>query len=217
MAFALIRMKLAILRHALRDSQRAVLVVLGATFGLVAAAGTIWGSLQSGRVLAAALALWTFGWIFGPVFTGGDESLRPEFFSMLPSTRRRFVGGLLSASFVGVAPLVSLFALLSLVVYGAHLGVAAAFVALPAVALQLALMVLLARVTVALFGLLLRSLAGAIVGGLLNALVMAFAAQGWAVVLAFAPAGGLGWVGGRGAAGGAIGLGDGRGRGSRPR
>lgn len=189
-------MKLSVLRHTLRDGQRAFLVIAGGLVGLVGAAGTVWGSLMGGRVLAAALALWTFGWIFGPIFTGGDETLRPEFFSMLPEKRRLLIGGLLASSFVGVAPLISLLALFSLVVYGARLGISGALVALPAVVLQLAVMVLLARVTVALFGLLLRSLAGAIVGGVLNALVLALAAQGWAVVVAFAPSGGLGWVDG---------------------
>jgi outer membrane protein assembly factor BamB len=42
------------------------------------------------HLLPALLAAWMLGWIFLPLFSGGgDETLRPEFFSMLPVPPRR--------------------------------------------------------------------------------------------------------------------------------
>jgi ABC-2 type transport system permease protein len=200
MVGALIGMKLSALRHSLRDPERALLVVCATLIGLAAAGATIWIGTRAGNggdLLAIALAVWTFSWIVGPVFSGGDESLRPEYFAMLPRSSWRKVTGLLAASATGIAPLVSLVALASIGVYAAtQLGLVATLVAIPAMLLQLALLVLLARVTVAVFGLLLRSLAGAITGGIVNAFVMAFAAQGWAVVIALGRSGDLAGVAG---------------------
>ncbi|TDE54557.1 hypothetical protein E1295_14910 [Nonomuraea mesophila] len=45
------------------------------------------------------------GWIIGPVFSGGgDETLRPEFFSLVGLPPARLAGGLLVSASVGVAP-----------------------------------------------------------------------------------------------------------------
>jgi ABC-2 type transport system permease protein len=83
----MVRMKVAILRHSI-TGQRGQLVVSAGTLGVVPAAGTIFLAFQEGDWLAAAYAVWMLGWIIGPVFSGGgDERLKPEFFSLVGCRR----------------------------------------------------------------------------------------------------------------------------------
>ena len=99
------------------------------------------------------------GWIFGPVFAGGgDETLRPEYFALLGLPPRRLATGLLVAAFVGVAPAISLLALLRPARRSAH-GRASwpPWSRSRRMLLQLAVFVLLSKVAVALLGLALRS------------------------------------------------------------
>jgi ABC-2 type transport system permease protein len=185
-------MKLAVLRHSYRG-RRGQTAGLGAALGGLLAAGTAFlglGTAGGPEVLAAAYAVWMLGWIAGPVFMGGgDETLRPEYFSMLGLPRRRLAQGLFAAAFVGVSPLVSLVALLGLPIAGARLGVLNALVALPAAALQLAVFVLASRVVVAIVGLALRSRAGALGSGLVNGLILAALGQCWVFFVALGVSG----------------------------
>src|SRR5690606_3526253 len=72
------------------------------------------------ELLAAGYAVWLLGWLLGPIFTGGgDETVRPEFFTPLGLPPRRLAAGLLTAAFVGAGPALSLLALGGLVVLGA--------------------------------------------------------------------------------------------------
>lgn len=172
----LIRMKLRVLRHSLRGTQ-AGLTGAGALVGLCAAVVTILvATMDFGRpgvgvdVLAAVYLLWTVGWLFGPVFTGGgDETLRPEHFAALPITPRRLAGGLLGAAFAGVPAIVTFLAFTGLVVLAD--GAAATVVALVVLPLQLVFVVLLSRVVMAGLGAVLRSRRGRDLGVLLAALV----------------------------------------------
>ena len=126
------------------------------------------------------------GWIIGPMFAGGgDETLKPEYFSMLPLPPRTLATGLLTAALAGVAPVISLLALLSLLVVGAQLSVAAAVIAVPALLLQLFCFVLASRLAVAVYGVLLQVRSGAVIAALVNAFILAFTAQGWALIVAF--------------------------------
>ncbi|WP_433164063.1 hypothetical protein [Kribbella sp. CA-247076] len=183
----LVRMRLAAFRHALKDQSRVSWIGTGAFLGLVLAAGTIWVAAAGDQdLLVVALAVWMLGWVVGPLFAGGgDETLKPEYFSMLPLTPRTLSAGLLSAALAGVAPVISLIALLSLVVLGAQLSVAAAVVALPAVVLQLLCFVLASRLAVAVYGVLLQVRSGAVLAAVVNAFILAFSAQGWALIAAF--------------------------------
>ncbi|NUS07691.1 MAG: hypothetical protein HOV97_34585 [Nonomuraea sp.] len=196
-ATTLVRMKLAILRHSM-TGQRGSMTASAGTLGVLLAAGTIFLAFQDGDWLAAAYAVWMLGWIIGPVFSGGgDETLRPEFFTLLGLGPRRLAAGLLVSAFVGVAPAISLLALAGLVVAGARQGVAvdggeavgqaagvAVLVAVPAMVLQLAVFVLLSRVAVAVLGLALRSRVGAIGAGLVNGMILALLGQGWVFAVA---------------------------------
>jgi ABC-2 type transport system permease protein len=181
----LVRMRLASFRHALKDSFRLTWIVTGGLVGLVLAGGTIWVAAKGDHdVLVVVLGVWMLGWVVGPLFTGGgDETLRPEYFTMLPLPPRTLSTGLLVAALAGVAPIISLIALLSLVVSGGT--VAAALVAVPALLLQLFCFILASRLAVAVYGVLLQVRAGAVIAALVNAFILAFTAQGWALIVAF--------------------------------
>ncbi|MGI5246744.1 hypothetical protein [Dactylosporangium sp. CA-139066] len=188
-AMTMARMKIAMLRHAYRG-QRAQTAGTGAAVGALLAAGTVYLGFASPDLLAAGYAVWLLGWVLGPVFTGGgDEALRPEYFTLLGLPPRRLAAGLLAGAFVGVAPLVSLGALVGLAVAGARLGPVHALAAVPAIALQLAAFVLLSKVTVALVGLALRTRAGAIAAGLVNGAIVASLGQIWVFMVAFGQTG----------------------------
>ncbi|GAA3705304.1 hypothetical protein GCM10022224_083360 [Nonomuraea antimicrobica] len=180
-------MKVAILRHSAKG-QRGGTMAMGGTLGLVLAAGTIYLAFLGGDWPAAAYAVWMLGWIIGPVFSGGgDETLRPEFFSLIGLPARRMAAGLLVSAFVGVAPVISLVALAGLVV--AATTPVNALVAVPAMVLQLAVFVLLSKVAVALLGIALRSRAGAVAAGVINGAVLAFLGQAWVFAVAFGQGG----------------------------
>jgi ABC-2 type transport system permease protein len=171
----LIRMRWRVLAHSMRGRQ-AALIVIGSLFGLAVAAITLAvaatdfddPNVQTDLV-AAIYLMWTFGWLVAPVLSGGgDETLRPEHFALLPLTPRQLASGLLGASFVGVPAIVTgiAFCGLLLLANGAH--VAVAVVAVP---LQLVFVVLLSRVTIAALGAALRSRRGRDLGVLLAATV----------------------------------------------
>nr|BFE63927.1 transporter [Dactylosporangium thailandense] len=183
------QMKLAVMRHAYRG-QRAQAAGTGATIGVVLAAGTAYLGYLSPDYLAAGLAVWLLGWMLGPVFMGGgDETLRPEYFAMLGISPRRLAAGLLTASFVGVAPLVSLGALAGLIVAGTRVGVVNTLVAVPAMLLQLAVFVLLSKISVAVVGVALRSRIGAIAAGVINGVILSSLGQIWVFMIAFGVSG----------------------------
>ncbi|SDJ30395.1 ABC-2 type transport system permease protein [Nonomuraea maritima] len=189
MARVLIRMKLAILRHSMTGG-KAVWMVIGGLLGIVLAIATIWLSLVDGvgtavvaDLLAATYLVWALGWVVGPVW-GGSSVLRTDHFALLSVPRGRLAVGLLGAAFVGVTTAVTLLAFLSLLTYGARLGVLPALVAVPAVVLQLVFVVLLSRVSTAVFGVVAKSRAGAAFTGALIAGMIVLAQSGWMVIVA---------------------------------
>ncbi|TDV38677.1 hypothetical protein [Actinophytocola oryzae] len=175
MVGVMIRMRWRVLRHSLRGKQAAV-TVIGFLFGLLAAGATFAVAAADFDepgvqvdLLAAVYLMWTFGWLVAPILSGGgDETLRPEHFALLPLTPRRLAAGLLGAAFVGVPAIVTAIAFCGLLVLadGAHV-----VVAVFAVPLQLVFVVLLSRVTIAALGAALRSRRGRDLGILLAALV----------------------------------------------
>ncbi|TCC40421.1 hypothetical protein [Kribbella speibonae] len=181
----LVRMRLAAFRHGLDDQFRRSWIVTGGFVGLALAGGTLWLAGRGDHdVLAVVLGVWMLGWVVGPLFAGGgDETLKPEYFTMLPLPPRTLSAGLLVAALAGVAPVISLIALLSLVVVSGD--VAAALVAVPALLLQLLCFLLASRLAVAVYGVLLQVRAGAVIAALVNAFILAFTAQGWALIVAF--------------------------------
>lgn len=187
----MVRMKLAVLRNSM-NGQRGGMMALGAAAGLVLAGGTVALALTDAALLAPAYTVWLLGWIFGPVFSGGgDETLRPEYFTPLGLPARRLAAGLFAAAFAGVTPAVSALALAGLVVAGVRQNPAAALAAIPALFLQLAVFVLASKVAVALFGLVLRSRVGAVGAGVVNGAVLAVLGQMWVVFVALGEVGGV--------------------------
>jgi hypothetical protein len=187
----LIRMKLAIILNSMTGG-RAALMVTGGVLGLLVAATTIWLSLvdPSGPgvvadLLATAYLVWLLGWMVGPLW-GASSVLRVDHFALLPVPRRQLAVGLLGAAFVGVTTAVTALAFLSLVVYGIRLGVLPALVAVPAVALQLVLVVLLSRASFTVLGRIARGRVGSVFTGLLLAAFLVLTQSGWIVVVAIA-------------------------------
>ncbi|WP_066361328.1 hypothetical protein [Herbidospora mongoliensis] len=188
MVGVLIAMKLRVLRHSISGS-RAAGMVMGGVAGLVLAIGTIVLAASSGEVgadlLAAVFAVWLFGWMLGPVYTGGgDESVRPEHFALLPVHPRKLALGLLGTAFVGVPPLISLIAFSALAVYAGSFGVAAFSVALVAIPLMVVLVVALSRLMIGVLGVAVRSRVGAILAALVNASMNVILNQSWVLIWA---------------------------------
>ncbi|MFG1946226.1 hypothetical protein [Nonomuraea sp. NPDC048826] len=180
----MVRMRLAIMRNSLRGDNAANLYT-GVSGGLILAFGTIAVAVLWPGYLPITLAVWLSGWIFGPIFIGGgNEALRPEYFSMLPATPGRIAAALLAGAFAGPAPAVNLVALLSLPVYGWRFGPAGVLIGLVAAVITLITMVMLSRVIVALIGLFVRSRATAAAVGIVTGTAIALCSNGWAPVVA---------------------------------
>ncbi|MBN6054947.1 hypothetical protein JYK22_23625, partial [Nonomuraea sp. RK-328] len=177
-----------LLRNSLRG-ERASGFVTGVLVGLLLAAGTIAVAVLRPPLLSMALAGWLMGWVFGPIFTGGgNETLRPEYFTMIPTTPRRLTAGLLAGAFAGPAPVITMVALLSIPVYGWRHGPSAVLAGLMAAVLALVTMVLLSRIVVAAFGLLVRSRVSAVLAALVTGTLLALSGNGWALAVAFGTA-----------------------------
>jgi hypothetical protein len=193
---SLVRLKLTLLRRSMTGS-RGGWMVTGAVIGGCLALGTIalsalYASTATlGDLLGVVYALWMAGWIVGPVW-GGAPLVRTEHFALIPVPRRQLALGLLGAAFAGITTVVTLLALISLVVFGARLGVLPALVAVPAVILELVLLVVLSRLAVTGFGQVARSRVGAAVVGVLIAGLLILSQSGWMLVLAVRTSGLLG-------------------------
>ncbi|MGB6612636.1 MAG: hypothetical protein WBE95_01045, partial [Trebonia sp.] len=205
MAGPLILMKLTMLRRE-ASGPRSGWVLGGAVAGLALAAATIGAATLRARsqgtvadLLGVVFAVWTLGWMLGPAYTG-QPVLRAEQFRLLPVPRRRLALGLLGAAFAGVTAPVTFIAFTALVVFGIRLGMVPALIAVPAVVLQLILVVLLSRVTGSLFGALSRSRAGAVVSALLTAVMLVASSSGWLVLAALHPLASTGFPAGFAAA-----------------
>ena len=195
MVDVLIRMKLAVLRHAL-TGRRAAWMVTGGLVGLVLAAATLALSTRSfarpsvlADVLGLVYALWMIGWMVGPLWAGGESVLRVDYFLLLPLPRHRLAIGLLGAAFVGIAPAVTVLAFASLPLYAARLGLAPTLVAAPAMGLQLVLVVVLSRVTGRVFSTAMQSRGGAAVSAVLFAALLVVAQSGWVLFVAIVQSG----------------------------
>ena len=195
MARILIAMRLRVLAHSLTGTRATNMITGGAAGLLLAVATVILAGADlvppaiRGDLLAVVLAGWMFGWILGPVYTGGDDSLRPEHFALLPLRPLRLAFGLLIAGSVGIAPVVSLIAFTAIAVHAAGFGAAAVAVSLPAVVLQLVFVLALSRLVVGLLAVAVRSRLGAILAALVNAGMAVVLNQSWVVVWAAAESG----------------------------
>ncbi|PFQ42581.1 hypothetical protein COK05_24960 [Bacillus cereus] len=185
MVNVLIQMKLSILKHSMNRG-RAVLFIMTGLVGLLLAIGTIllfsfYPTEQtiSKSILYVTFAIWTLGWIIGPMLTGGDGILRPEYFVLLPLNSYKLARMLLGVTFIGVGPLVSFLAFIGLLIYAARISIYAIVVAVPAIFLQLVFVVLLSKVIVSIMGEAMKSRVGMEMGAMFIGFIIAFLNVGW--------------------------------------
>lgn len=175
MVGVLIRMRLRLYVHSFQGARRVIGFVVGLAAGLVVAIGSasIVATTDRAFSIAALLfAVWTIGWIFGPILTASsDETLQPEHFSLLPIPPRRLALGLTVTAALGVAPIMTLIAFAGLAVAAAGHGVATLVVAVLGVVLQLGFVIVASRVVVGWLGAVLRSRRGRDLGVLLASVV----------------------------------------------
>lgn len=162
-----VRLKLRLLRGALRSPARLALVLLGAAFGLlvVALLGAALVYLRdtpatvaaAGTLVAAVLAI---GWATVPIAAFGvDETLDVSRLALLPIRRDRLLAGLLAGALIGVPPLLTAL-LVGVTVAAVVTSWPAVPVAVVAFVLLLAMLLLLGRVTTSALSRLLRSRRG---------------------------------------------------------
>ncbi|MCU7663887.1 hypothetical protein [Bacillus thuringiensis] len=185
MVNVLIQMKLSILKHSMNRGS-AVLFIMTGLVGLLLAIGTIllfsfYPTEQtiSKSILYVTFAIWTLGWIIGPMLTGGDGILRPEYFVLLPLNSYKLARVLLGVTFIGVGPLVSFLAFIGLLIYAARISIYATVVAVPAIILQLVFVVLLSKVIVSIMGEAMKSRVGMEMGAMFIGFIIAFLNVGW--------------------------------------
>lgn len=190
----LIRLKLALTRNSVTGA-RAIWAwtgaIVGATLAAVVVGMAAWPPQPAAIVpdlLAVAYLTWLIGWMVGPVMAPAPP-LRAAHLAMLPLPRPKLAAGLLVAGFVGLTTAVTLLLFSSLVVHAAHQGVVPALLALPLAVLQVALLVLLSRVTHVGFGRLAKARSGAALGGVLLACVLVLTQSGWMVFAGLASSG----------------------------
>jgi ABC-2 type transport system permease protein len=164
----------------------AVLFIMTGLVGLLLAIGTIllfsfYPTEQtiSKSILYVTFAIWTLGWIIGPMLTGGDGILRPEYFVLLPLNSYKLARMLLGVTFIGVGPLVSFLAFIGLLIYAARISIYATVVAVPAIILQLVFVVLLSKVIVSIMGEAMKSRVGMEMGAMFIGFIIAFLNVGW--------------------------------------
>ncbi|MDM5248417.1 hypothetical protein [Lysinibacillus sp. G4S2] len=183
MVNVMVRMKLSLLHHSMSGG-RAILMIIGGVIGLLLAVCTIllamlFNNDTSADLLCIAFGLWMIGWIIGPMLVGGEGTLKTEYFTLLPIAQRKLAIGLLGASFIGIGPIVSLVASFALIIYAARLGFWAVIVAVPAMLLQLAIIMLMSKVVMGAIGEASKSRLGLEFGALIIGAVIAFLNVGW--------------------------------------
>lgn len=170
----MVRMKLAILRNG-SSTRRLVGGAVGLALAVITVLVSVLAPLDSVvSLLATVLGVWLVCWVAGPSSgSGGDESLRPEYFALEPVPLRTVMVGLLASSFVGVTVPVTVVASLSLFTLAIRFSPLAALVALVAVPLTVAVIVLCSRVFTAMVGAAMRTRIGVEVSAIQSAAVLA--------------------------------------------
>jgi ABC-2 type transport system permease protein len=174
MARLLIRLKLRLLRNALRASRQAKVtfiissVIAGVVaIGVFAGLAALRGHSASVDLTTVTFTLFAFGWLILPLVVFGlDGTLDPATLALYPVRTRPLAVGLLAASATGAWPLANVIGLLGVTI-GLARGALGVAVAVLAVLLQVMFCIVLARfVTTGLAGLL-RSRRGKDLGALL--------------------------------------------------
>lgn len=174
MVGVMVRMKLAILRNG-SSTRRMVGGAVGLALAIATVMVSVFAPLEAVvSLLATVLGVWLVCWVAGPSGgSGGDESLRPEYFALEPVPLRTVMLGLLASSFVGVTVPVTTVAALSLFTLAIRFGPVAALVSLAAIPLTVVVIVLCSRVFTAMVSAALRTRVGVEVSAIQSAAVLA--------------------------------------------
>ncbi len=179
----MIRMKLAMLRHTpgYLWGWKTYGGLLLAITTIVMGMSQIHDAAIVTNRLCLAFASWTLGWILAPIQTGGggDETVMPEHFALLPIAPRKLATDLLAAAFVGLGPAFTAIAFAGVFIFGAQLGLVPALIAIPAMLLQLVFTVLLSRVTIGAAGAAMKSRLGLEFAALQYAFLVMLTFVGW--------------------------------------
>ncbi len=156
-----------------------VLLTVGA---LAVGAGLVVDAASTPLALMLVFLAWGAGWLLGPVQTGGDGFLRPEWFTMLPGSRTKLAISILVASSTGYGAVFTLGVASSLVVYAARHGVLPLLMSIPA-ALVLSLgFVLASKVVGELLGNAVRTRLAIEVAAFNYGLLVAACLVGWVAI-----------------------------------
>lgn len=167
MAWLLVRLKLRLLRNALRSSTAAkVSFIVSTTLAGVLAAGAfvvlalMRGQTTSVDLTTVIFTVVAFGWLILPIFAFGlDSTLDPATLALYPLRTGPLAVGLLAASATGAWPLANLLGLLGVMV-GLASGALGLLIAVVAVLLQVLFCITLARFVTTGMARLLRSRRG---------------------------------------------------------
>ncbi|GAA1469817.1 hypothetical protein NE857_00740 [Nocardiopsis exhalans] len=174
MVGVMIRMKLSILRNG-SSTRRLVGGAVGLALAVLTVLVSVFAPMDAVvSLLATVLGVWLVCWVAGPSGgSGGDESLRPEYFALEPVPLRTVMVGLLASSFVGVTVPVTAVASLSLFTLAIRFGPLAALAAVVAVPLTVIVIVLCSRVFTAMVGAAMRTRIGVEISAIQSAAVLA--------------------------------------------
>ncbi|HYH74984.1 MAG TPA: hypothetical protein VD735_03405 [Candidatus Saccharimonadales bacterium] len=134
----------------------------------------------AGQLVAALLAIWTLGWVLGPmIYRSRDLALRIDFFRAMPLDPRRFAAAFTAASAIGLPVPVTLLSFLAISIYAFRLEPWLALVSLPLIVLQLAMTVLLAKSVGTFLRQHTKTHLSSFISSIVTGGVLAFFATGW--------------------------------------
>lgn len=160
----------------------------GLVFGAIAVALTWVAVLVAepgarGDVVAVVVAMWSVGWIVGPILASGAGVLRPEYFTLLPLERRRLGLGLLLSVYVGPGAILTLLAMLAIAGWGVTLGPAPAALGLLAAVVFTAGLVAVSRAVYSVLGAAMRTQVGVEIAAIQYGLMISGMIAGWLILL----------------------------------
>ena len=176
----LISLKLTTLRHTAVGMRPAGWAIGGALVAATwVAAALAGGDGARHTMLTLALLLWGVGAAIGPVMMSGAGTLRPNWFALLPVSRRALGRGLLVSVYVSIAAAIVLAAHLAVGVHAVLLDPATLAVAVPGAVLTWVLVIALSRLVYGLLGAAMGSRVGIEIAGIQFGLMFAAIFAGW--------------------------------------
>lgn len=158
MVLILIQLRATATRHRMQRASRLPLV-LALIFGLTFAIGTMLLGFghhartgADGDILAAVFALWLAGQLTQSALAGGDSTLRPEMFALLPLPPRRLAWSLLLVGLTDPVMIILLIAYAAMLPLGYRGGPVATFTAVIAVALTAVMTAVLSTIAGGILG-----------------------------------------------------------------